>query len=134
MSQENVEVAKRGVEAFRRGDIDAVLEEVGDDAQFDFTGVRGPYRGIYVGREGARELLEAFREAWASIMPVSTEYFEAGDRVVIALRARFQGRGSGIEVDGGGMGAVLTLRDGKIVRYQQLQSKVEALEAAGLRE
>jgi ketosteroid isomerase-like protein len=134
MSQENVEVVKRGVEAFRRGDIDAFLEEVSDDAEFDFSRVRGPYRGIYVGREGARELLGAFREAWASITPMSTEYSEVGDRVVLALRARFHGRGSGIEVEGGGMGAVLTLRDGKIVRYQQLQSKAEALEAAGLRE
>jgi hypothetical protein len=37
-------------------------------------------------------------------------------------------------VEGGGMGAVYTLRDGKIVRYEQFQSKAEALEAAGLRE
>jgi hypothetical protein len=56
------------------------------------------------------------------------------DRVVLAARARFEGRGSGIEVTGGGMGAVCTLRDGKIVRYQQLQTRAEALQAAGVRE
>ncbi len=127
-------MVKRGVEAFRRGDIDAFLEEVSDDVEFDFSRVRGPYRGIYVGREGAREFFGAFREAWASITPMSSEYTEVGDKVVLALRARFQGRGSGIDVKGGGMGAVLTLRDRKIVRYQQLQSKAEALEAAGLSE
>jgi hypothetical protein len=32
------------------------------------------------------------------------------------------------------MGAVYTLRDRKIVRYHQLQSRAEALEAAGLEE
>jgi hypothetical protein len=59
---------------------------------------------------------------------------EVGDKVVLAARVRFRGRGSGVEVGGGGMGAVYTLRDGKIVRYEQLQSKVEALKAAGLSE
>lgn len=30
------------------------------------------------------------------------------------------------------MGAVYTLQDGRIVRYEQFQSKADALEAAGL--
>jgi ketosteroid isomerase-like protein len=134
MSQENVEVVQRAVEAYRRGDLDAFLEEVDDDVEFDFSGVRGPYRGVYRGREGVRQLITAFREAWASITPLSTEYIAMEDTVVLAARARFEGRGSGIEVTGGGMGAVCTLRDGKIVRYQQLQTRAEALQAAGVRE
>jgi hypothetical protein len=64
----------------------------------------------------------------------STEYIEVGDKVVRAARVRSRGRGSGAEVGGGGMGAVYTLRDRKIVRYHQLQSRAEALEAAGLEE
>lgn len=57
-------MVKRSVQAYRRGDIDAFLEEVGDDVEFDFSGVRGPYRGVYRGREGARELFAAFWDAW----------------------------------------------------------------------
>jgi ketosteroid isomerase-like protein len=134
MSEENVELVKRSVEAYRRGDIDACLEGLGDDVELDFSRVRGPYRGVHRGREGARAIMATFMEAWESITWLSTEYIEAGEQVVLATRARFHGRGSGIEVEGGGMGAVYTLRDGKIVRYQQLQSKAEALEAAGLSE
>jgi ketosteroid isomerase-like protein len=134
MSQENVEVVRRSVEAYRDGDIDAVMAEFDDDVECDFSAVRGPYRGVYRGREDARKLVEALREVWATITPLSTEYIEAGDKVVLATRARFHGRGSGVTVGGGGMGAVYTLRNGKIVRYQQLQNKGEALEAAGLRD
>jgi ketosteroid isomerase-like protein len=89
MSQENVEVMKRTVEVYRRGDIDAVLEEVGDEVEFDFSGVRGPYRGVYRGREAVRDLVAAFLEVWESITPLSSEYFEVGDTVVVAARARF---------------------------------------------
>ena len=134
MSQENVEVVKRHVDAFRRGDLDAFLDEVDDDVEVDMSGVRGPYQGVYRGRAGAREFARAFREAWAKITPLSTEYIDIDDKVVVATRWRFQGRGSGVEVAGGGMGGVVTVRNGKIVRYQQLQSKAEALEAVGLRE
>jgi ketosteroid isomerase-like protein len=134
MSQENVEVVKRSFKAFLRGDTDAYLEEGGDDVVLDFSRARGPYRGVHRGREGAREVFAGFREAFSSITPLSTEYIEVGDKVVLAARVRFRGRGSGVEVGGGGMGAVYTLRDGKIVRYEQFQSKAEALEAAGLEE
>jgi ketosteroid isomerase-like protein len=119
MSQENVEVVKRSVEAYLRGDIDAYLEEMGDDVVLDYSRARGPYRGVHRGREGARELFAGFWEAFSSIRPLSTEYIEVGDKVVLAARVRFRGRGSGAEVGGGGMGAVYTLRDRKIVRYQQ---------------
>ena len=134
MSQENVEVVKRSVEAFLRGDIDACLEEAGDEVVLDYSRARGPYRGVYRGREGARELFEAFREAFSSTTPLSTEYIEVGDKVVLAACVRFRGRGSGVEVGGGGIGAVYTVRGGKVVRYQLFQSKAEALEAAGLSE
>jgi ketosteroid isomerase-like protein len=132
MSQENVQVVKRGVDAFRRGDIDAFLDELSEEVVFDYSAVRGPYRGIYEGREGAREILAVFRDAWEAITPMSTEYIEVGDKIVLALRARFQGRGSGVEVDGGGMGAILSFQNGKIVRYRQCQTKAEAVEAARL--
>src|SRR6266545_3699074 len=89
MSQENVELVKRSVEAFNRGDIDAFLKDMADDAELDLSRARGPYRGVHRGREG-------------------------------------------VEVGGGGIGAVYTLCDGKIVRYQLFQSKADALEAAGL--
>ena len=134
MSQENVEVVKRSAEAFWRGDIDAYLAEAGDDVELDFSRARGPYRGVHRGREGAREVFAGFWEAFSSIRPLSTEYIEVGDKVVLAARVRFSGRGSGVEVGGGGVGAVYTLRNRKIVRYQLFQSKAEALEAAGLRE
>jgi uncharacterized protein len=133
MSQENVELVKRSVEAYWRGDVEGFVKDVADDAELDLSRARGPYRGVHRGREGARGLFTDFWEAWESMTPLSTEYIEVGDKVVFATRMRFHGR-DGVAVGGGGMGAVYTLREGKIVRYQLFQSKAEALEAAGLSE
>jgi uncharacterized protein len=134
MSQENVEVVQRNVEAFRREDLDTYLQDVGQDIELDYSTVRGPYRGVYRGPEGARQFFNAFWEAWESITPLSAEYIDLGDKVVLVARLRFRARGSGVEVGGAGMGAVYTLRGGKIVGYEQFQDKAEALEAAGLSE
>ena len=56
-----------------------------------------------------------------------------GDRVVVTVRFRARGRGSGIEVDAR-LYDLFTLRDGKIVRMDQFAEQSEALEAVGQRE
>jgi ketosteroid isomerase-like protein len=76
-------------------------------------------------------VLEPFWAEFDDLHVELRELMDAGDHVFAAATVRFRGRGSGVEVGGGGMGAVYTLRDGKIVRYEQFQSKAEALEAAG---
>jgi ketosteroid isomerase-like protein len=53
--------------------------------------------------------------------------------VVVLLAAHATGHGSGISLDGEA-GHVITLRDGKIVRFLQFGRHSQALEAAGLTE
>jgi hypothetical protein len=42
VSQENVEIVRRAIEAFNRGDFDAALENVSPDATVDWSHSRGP--------------------------------------------------------------------------------------------
>jgi ketosteroid isomerase-like protein len=55
-----------------------------------------------------------------------------GDRVLVTVRFRARGRGSGIAV-GARLYDLFTLRKGKIVRMDQFSERSEALEAAGRR-
>ena len=59
--------------------------------------------------------------------------FDAGDRVVVTARHRGRGRESGVSVDAR-FYEIYSLRDGKIVRVDEFAERIEALEAAGLRE
>jgi ketosteroid isomerase-like protein len=64
---------------------------------------------------------------------IPEEFADMGDRVVVTVRFRARGRGSGTPVDAR-LYDVFTLRDGKIVRMDQFAERAEALEAVGPRE
>ena len=73
---------------------------------------------------GTRRGLGAFTEALQKVFE-SYEYWRAemeqaqavGDHVVVVVRYRLRGRGSGLEIEGR-ESALWTLRGGKVVRYE----------------
>jgi ketosteroid isomerase-like protein len=134
MSQENVELVRRGYEAFARGDIEAVLELL--DPDVDWQPAIAPILGVETvrGREAVRrfftqDLFEGFDEFRAD--PLSFEDF--GDSILVMVRYTGRGERSGIEMDQT-FATVYTLRDGKTVSMHDYSTRAEALEAAGLRE
>jgi ketosteroid isomerase-like protein len=130
MSRENVEIVRRGFEAWLRGDVDAGSEDFAPDIEFDMSRAIGTDRGIY-NLNQARRLMEEFLEAFDTVQ-VGAEYIDSGERVVISFTNRFRGR-DGIEVQARGIW-LCTIRDGLIVRICLYQDVQEALEAAGLSE
>jgi uncharacterized protein len=132
MSEENVELAKRGYDAFNRGDIDGVLELCADDVEWndvdllDTPAVRG--------REAVRAYFRTVMEPWEEIRRDPEEIIDLGDdRVLALIRLSGRGRGSGIEVEILG-GDLATWREGRIVRWMAYQDRARALEAAGMSE
>jgi ketosteroid isomerase-like protein len=58
---------------------------------------------------------------------------DCGDQVLVFVRTEARERTAGLEMNEQWV-HLLTLRDGKMVRFQQFRDRDEALEAAGLRE
>jgi ketosteroid isomerase-like protein len=135
MSQENVELLRQTVDAINRGDIDGALENATDDFEVDWSNAIGPgRRGIYHGKDQARENWTSFAEAFGELQWDFEEIIEVDESRVIAVNhVRAHGRGSGAAVDS--ISALLwTINDGKARSVKLFQSKAEALEAVGLRE
>jgi ketosteroid isomerase-like protein len=134
MSQENVEIVRRTIELWSRGDVDGALKLAGDDFVMDWSNSIGPAKGIYRGKEAARGFWTTFVEAFEGMSWDLEEIIEVDESRVIAVNHfRARGRESGIEVDA--VGAQLwTISEGKERSVQLYQSKTEALEAAGLSE
>jgi ketosteroid isomerase-like protein len=134
MSQENVEIVRRFEQNWASRDLEAALECVHDDIEFDWSNSMGPSMGTYSGHNGFTRFWTDMLEAWDEFGPESVEVFECGPNRLITLDVvRARGTGSGIEMES--RGAMLwTLQEGKILRAKMFQTKDEALKAAGLSE
>ncbi|MEK6252928.1 MAG: nuclear transport factor 2 family protein [Actinomycetota bacterium] len=131
MSQENVEIVRAAVDAFNRGDVDAVFKDVSPDFEYDQTRAVGMDRGVF-NLEQFRSLLATFTDTWETVTIGADELIDAGEDVVMPFTNVARGR-DGIEVQARGIW-VWTIRDGSIVRACLYQDRQEALEAAGVRE
>jgi ketosteroid isomerase-like protein len=127
MSRENVEVARRFFDTYRRGDHAGSLECLAPDVLYKVV-QEAPARG----REEVRAIWERWEAAWEVIETVPEEFIDAGDRVVVTVRYTGRGRSSGAEFDTRTY-EVLTLRDGQIVEKEEFSARAGALAAAGLR-
>ena len=134
MSQEDVEIVRRFEQNWASRDLEAALECVHDDIEFDWSNSMGPSMGTYSGHNGFTRFWTDMLEAWDEFRPELVEVFECGPNRLITLDVvRARGTGSGIEMES--RGAMLwTLQQGKILRAKMFQTKDEALEAAGLPE
>jgi hypothetical protein len=139
MSDENVEVVKRVVEAVNRRDIDAYLACCTDDVQLITpTAAVG---GTYDGPDGIRRFFADVADAGPDFR-LTVERLQAvgADRVLVFTRLTVSGRTSGIPAgweagnDYRELGNVYDLVDGKIARTRVFFDREEALEAAGLSE
>jgi ketosteroid isomerase-like protein len=133
MSQENVEIVQRAIEAWNADDLDAFLAEL--DAELEWhpaiqPGLEGKAT-IYRGHDGAREIWGQDRgEAWERLVNRPEELRDLGEAVLALGHMDLTARKTGIEFSQE-LGEVFECRAGKIVRIRDFLSHAEALEAVG---
>jgi ketosteroid isomerase-like protein len=134
MSEENVAVVRRALEAWGRGDPKAAADLLDPEVEWSMP-ANLPDAGTYRGRDEVVRRLQGFLDAWDDLTVTVEELLDAGDRVVALVRYSGRGRESRIEITGASTDAqVWTVRNGKAVRVELYGGTAEALEAAGLRE
>jgi ketosteroid isomerase-like protein len=128
VSEANIQLVKGIFSAWAQGDFSSADWA---DPQIEFT-MPGPDPHVHRG-------VESMGRAWADWLgafedfSISGEAFhDAGDKVVVEQLFRGKGKGSGIPVDEIPGAAVLTLRDGKVTRFEGHTTLEAALASAGL--
>ena len=133
MSQQNVEIVRRGVETWNRRDLATWLALFSVDAEIDWSRARGPLKGVYRGPGEIETLWNEFFFMFEEAQIEATHGLtDAGSEVVVSNTTHFRGR-EGIEVTASSTW-VFTVENGQISRLRMFQERAEALEAAGLSE
>jgi ketosteroid isomerase-like protein len=132
MSQENVELARRSIEALNRRDLPAYLALMADDVEAAprLTAIEGGYRG----HEGLRQWWKLVFETWPDfaarvVGDVDTEK----DVTFTTVVAMGRGRESALPLEWTVCWAA-RWRDGKCLQWGVFDARSEALEALSLSE
>ena len=134
MSQENVEIVRRGMEQFNQDftSEDLNLDLLAPDIVFDNSNA-GLDAAVYRGHDGIRELMSLLRGMWKLQQGEAQELIPVDeDRVIVPFRIVSVGR-EDVEVTAHAA-MLVRVGDGKITHMKSFQSKAEALEAVGLSE
>jgi len=132
MSEENVEVVRRGIDAWNRRDLTGWLASFDPEGELDWSRSRGPLKGVYRGHSKREAFWEEFWSTFETVELETQGFTQAGSNVVVPNTAHLRGR-DGIEVIARST-FVFTVETGQITRLRMFQDPAEAFEAVGLRE
>ena len=132
MSEENVEIVTRGIDAWNWGDLNEFLTGFAPDAELHTTG-RFADQGVYRGHAGLKRYWAEIREDMESSTSISDIRAVGEGRVFVAAVIANRGRRSKARIEAP-YWFVATFRDGLVVRLATYAGREQALEAAGLSE
>ena len=130
MSQGNVEIVRRAIDAYNRGQ--EALDLFDPEIEWITTG-RFVEPDTYQGYEEVRRYLQALRDDFEDLHVEPHELVDAEDHVIVRVRFTGRGRLSSAPIDLE-FTFVFSLRGGKIVRVRNYWEHTPALDAVGLRE
>jgi ketosteroid isomerase-like protein len=132
MSEENVEIVRRSLDAFNRGDVEGMLEDVHPEVE-TIDDPRVPGQKTIRGQTETKRYFESLSRYWESVRIVPERLVDLGDDVLVLGRMTTRTRRGGPDIERA-LDQIVTLRDRRIIRNRVFSSRDEALEAAGLSE
>jgi ketosteroid isomerase-like protein len=132
MSEQNLEIARRGYAAFRRGGVTAMLEFLDPEIEWRTWEEFARERRVLHGHEGVREMFSIYEENFDQLDAEPLDFIDAGDKVVVPFRLRGRAKGSGDELDVE-LVHVWTTGGERAKRLEVYSSRSDALAAVGIK-
>jgi uncharacterized protein len=127
IANRDVKTLRDAYEALNQGDIEHALGVLDERAEWcEHSDL--PEAGLYRGRDAIRTFLESFLESWGEFTQETEDLIAGEDCVLILLRSRSRGKGSGIPVEAR-YAHLWTMEDGRGKRVDAYFDRNEALTA-----
>jgi ketosteroid isomerase-like protein len=130
VTETNVEAIRGVYEQWRNGDFTGGVDLFDPHVLFVIR-PQFPDAGAYLGLERVAEYTRGLLEPWAKLTIEAEEVTGAGDSVLAAVIQRGVGEESGIATELPYF-HLWTFRGGRVIRFESIREREEALEAAGL--
>jgi ketosteroid isomerase-like protein len=128
VSQENVEIIRRGSEAVERGDFEEWSAAFDDGVKLYPRTEEPGVEPFYEGMEGIGTYLDNWYSGWKEYTAEPVEFIDAGDYVVVDMREVGIAKDSGIRIEEN-FAHAFKLDNGKIVEWRMFGPVEEALAA-----
>jgi ketosteroid isomerase-like protein len=92
MSQENVELVRRAIDAYNRREVGTLQALNHPDIGIDWSASVGPHPQIYRGQEEAADVYDNLFDIFKRSHLIPERFIEAGDAVVVPYSAEVRGR------------------------------------------
>ncbi len=133
MSQENVEIVRKGVEAWNRHDAEAWLIYAAPEIEWMPAGPAAVEGAVYRGHDEVAKGFELVWQTWDEFHFEESEVRDLGDSVLWLGRVKMKGAASHLKLDQE-FAVHSVLRDGKCVTVQAFLAWRDAFNAVGLEE
>jgi ketosteroid isomerase-like protein len=133
MSQENVEMVHKGIDAWNQRDAQLWLSYAAPEIEWIPAGPAAVEQAVYNGYDEVARGLAAVWETWEVFEFGESEVRDLGDSVLWLGHVRMRGGTSHVELDQE-FALHSLVDDGKVVRVQAFLSWREALDSVGLSE
>ena len=129
MSQAKVDIAKRGIDAFNRGDVEALAADTTEDVEL-FPALAGAVEGGgFHGRGGIEAYFQITAETWGEFRVLAEDFYDLGDGVLVVGRIWGRGKGSRVPVEAPNA-IVMDFRGAKVWRIHSYFDQAEAQDVA----
>jgi len=129
MGESNADLVRRGFEAMREGDVDALLPFIHPDFEATTPPGLAAEPDTYRGADGIRRYFDSFYEAMDRLNFEPHDFIPVGERVVVPLTLRARGRTTGIET-AQDIVLIWDVKDGKAIRIEVYATLEEAMAPA----
>jgi ketosteroid isomerase-like protein len=130
MSQERVEIAREGIEAWNRHDFEMGMRHLAPDVEWVPASPAAVERSVYRGHDEVRRGFDAIWDTWDVFELEEREIRDLGDSVLWLGIVHMRGSTSGVELDQE-FANHLVFAGEQVVRVQGFRSWQDALDATG---
>ena len=129
MSEQNVAVVQQVYHNFKAGNIQALLDMLPDNVTWHLPEIEGvPFAGKRTGRDAVRDFFVGVEANQETLEFEPREFIAQGDKVVSLGHYRWRVKTTGREFSSD-FAHVFTVRDGKIVNFQEYTDTASAARA-----